>query len=246
MALTLTFVAGFVDVVGYLSAYHAFAANMTGNTVHLGQALITGERSVTLLMLGTVTAFLCGSIAGRTVMEAAWRFRLRTVASITLALEAGLILIFLMWTGHAPPAVKGAQDFSGQAWLLLLLAGAMGLQTATITRIGSLTIHTTFVTGMLNKLAQLSSHLLFNLYERAKSSYQARTPGIKGGTHARQAAFVASIWLLYVCGPGGGTWGYFRWGAKALCAPVTLLIISIGLDQVHPLSIEEERDQAER
>jgi hypothetical protein len=29
----------------------------------------------------------------------------------------------------------------------------MGTQTATLTRIGPLTIHTTFVTGMLNKFA---------------------------------------------------------------------------------------------
>ena len=35
----------------------------------------------------------------------------------------------------------------------------MGLQTATVTRIRAPTVHTTFVTGMLNKLAQLISHL---------------------------------------------------------------------------------------
>ena len=41
----------------------------------------------------------------------------------------------------------------------------MGFEIATVTRIGALTVHTTFVTGMLNKLAQLISPLLFRSYD---------------------------------------------------------------------------------
>lgn len=43
MAVLLTFVAGWVDIVGYLAVYHLFTANMTGTTVHLGHDLITGH-----------------------------------------------------------------------------------------------------------------------------------------------------------------------------------------------------------
>ena len=50
----------------------------------------------------------------------------------------------------------------------------MGLQTATLTRIGPLTIHTTFVTGMLNKFAQLLAHGMYHAYDllRARSDRQ--------------------------------------------------------------------------
>lgn len=45
--------------------------------------------------------------------------------------------------------------------ILSLFAGAMGIQTATLTRIGPLTVHTTFVTGRRNKLAQLVTRWIF-------------------------------------------------------------------------------------
>jgi hypothetical protein len=45
----------------------------------------------------------------------------------------------------------------GLFWSLATLAAAMGIQTATLTGIGPLTAHTTFVTGMINKLAALES-----------------------------------------------------------------------------------------
>jgi uncharacterized membrane protein YoaK (UPF0700 family) len=42
-ALALTWVAGFVDVVGYMVLYRVFVANMTGNTIALGQGLTAGD-----------------------------------------------------------------------------------------------------------------------------------------------------------------------------------------------------------
>ena len=39
VALALTWIAGFVDMVGYLVLYRVFVANMTGNTIALGQII---------------------------------------------------------------------------------------------------------------------------------------------------------------------------------------------------------------
>ena len=43
VALVLSFAAASVDIVGYLSAYQMFTAHMTGNTIHLGNALFNGN-----------------------------------------------------------------------------------------------------------------------------------------------------------------------------------------------------------
>jgi uncharacterized membrane protein YoaK (UPF0700 family) len=247
IALTLTFVSGYADIVGYLSVYHAFSANMTGNTVHFGHQLVSGAWVAAMLSLSIVAAFLCGSILGRGIMEVASRIRLRTVATVNLALEAALFLVFIALAGTTARGAGSSATVPGQAWLLLLLAAAMGLQTATITRIGSLTIHTTFVTGMLNKFAQLVSHLLFHYYDEKRSTAREHHElMVRRNSRLRQAGFVGSIWVLYVCGATGGTWAYFRWGNSALYVPVGLLLLSIGIDQARPLSIEEERDQSER
>src|SRR5438477_4280508 len=61
--ILLTFVTGLVDAVTYLGFGHVFAANMTGNVIVLGFALVgTGDISAT----GSVVS-LAGFIAGATV-----------------------------------------------------------------------------------------------------------------------------------------------------------------------------------
>jgi len=220
---------------------------MTGDTVHFGRELVSGSWVTALFFLSVVLVFLGGSILGRGIMEAAARIRLRTVASVNMALEASLVVIFIVIAGNAVRSSNPSHALPGNAWFLLILAAAMGLQTATITRIGSLTIHTTFVTGMLNKFAQQVSHLLFNYYDSTKASGQERQEHTaRRNSRFRQAAFVGSIWVFYVGGAAAGTWGYFQWGSIALYGPVGLLLLSTGIDQMHPLSIEEERDQSER
>lgn len=241
IALMLTFVSGYVDIVGFVAAYHLFSANMTGNTVHLGQDLVMHAWWESLLAFSVVAAFVGGSIAGRAMMEVAARLRWRTVATVNLALETSLILAFALSAGNIP-AASGKAALSGNSWLLLMLAAAMGLQTATITRIGSLTIHTTFVTGMLNKFSQQVSHLLFDLYDVGPGNeHKSQMKGEVG-----QMLFVGSIWVLYLMGATAGTAAHLRWGNPALYLPVGLLLISILVDQTRPLSMEEEKDQFER
>ena len=43
VAIALTWIAGFVDIVGYVVLYRVFVANMTGNTIALGRGLVEGD-----------------------------------------------------------------------------------------------------------------------------------------------------------------------------------------------------------
>ena len=157
VALLLTFAAGCVDIIGYLAIYHTFTAHMTGTTVRLGQ------KSHLWTLARSSERHLCHRrVHGRldirrTVIEIGARTRVRSIASITLLLEAGLITAVVPVFGHSSELpVLG---------LLAMLAAAMGLQTATLTKVGALNVHTTFVTGILDKLAQLLSQLLFLTYD---------------------------------------------------------------------------------
>ncbi len=231
VALLLTFTAGCVDVIGYLNLFHTFTANMTGETVHLGEHLVGRHWANVTLAGGLVAAFLMGSILGRALIEVGSRRRMRSVATWALLLEAILITAVGLRTSELPPT--GA---------LVMLAAAMGLQTATLTRVGSLTVHTTFVTGMLNKLAQLLSHGAFLTYDllRGRPTADRRSETI------RQARFIFSIWLLYLTGAATGAWMNSAWGLRSLLLPVLVVLLTIIVDQIAPLSIEEERDQSER
>jgi uncharacterized membrane protein YoaK (UPF0700 family) len=246
VALLLSFVAGSVDVVGFLTLHYVFTAHVSGTTAHLGIDLAGHEWSEAAIAAAVVGAFFCGSVMGRIIIEIGARVQFRRIASVTLALEALLLALFVleMRTGtlsHFSPSVQRV------CWLLGSLGCAMGLQTATLTRIGPLTIHTTFVTGMLNKLSQLVSHVLFETY-----SLHRPAAGRQGHwrerrrTAASQATFIAGIWFIYLAGALVGAFLDSHFGPPALYLGVILLSCAIAVDGVRPLSLEEERDQSER
>ncbi|HZP62027.1 MAG TPA: YoaK family protein [Terriglobales bacterium] len=243
VALLLTFVAGVVDIVGYLGIYHIFTAHLTGTTVHLGHDLMQRNWAAAAMAGSVVAGFFFGSVAGRAVIEAGARAHFHRVASLNLAAEAALLAVFVPLSRMEPTAATPAMCL-----LLAILAIAMGVQTATVTRIGALTIHTTFVTGMVNKLAQLVSHILFHSYDmfRATNSRQKDYFARMRHSNSQQAWFIFSIWLLYLAGAIAGTALYSRIQLNAMYMPAGLLVLTIATDQVKPLSLQEERDQMER
>jgi uncharacterized membrane protein YoaK (UPF0700 family) len=243
VALGLTFAAGMVDIVGYIAVFHLFVANMTGDTVHLGHNLVIGNWNQAARAAIIIAAFIIGSIIGRSIIEVGARRRFRRVATITLLFEACLILI-LIWTTPLNLALR-PEGLGRICWMLALLALAMGVQTATLTRIGALTIHTTFVTGMLNKLAQSISQWLFWMHDQRRElrgwADFLRSSG--KNPSARTAVFMSGIWLFYVSGSLVGTWMSLEWSVRSLYLPAALLALAAAVDQLQPLSLEEERDQ---
>jgi uncharacterized membrane protein YoaK (UPF0700 family) len=247
VALVLTFVSGLVDVVGYVGIFHLFAAHVTGTTVHLGRAIVLGRRMDVIAACSIVAAFFLGDVVGRGIIEAGARRRFRNIASVTLGIQAALIAFVA--------AAHVAGERSGAAWIhgagqvyayLAILAGAMGMQTATLTGVGPLTVHTTFVTGMVNKLAQLVSRILFRSYDFLRGRGDTPKKRTEQSAERQQAAFIFSIWIFYVLGAAGGTASYMKWGFRALFVAIAGLIAGIATDLVKPLSVEEEQEQSER
>ncbi len=231
IALLLTLAAGCVDIVGFLTLYHIFTAHMTGATVHVSASAVEAHWIDAWHGAVVIVAFTAGSIVGRGVIEYGARKRVRSIASATLLLEAFLIAAVILGMGDGGRSV---------AWAILL-ASAMGLQTATLTRVGSLTVHTTFVTGMLNKFAQLISHAAFISYDRIRGRMSESGPA----QAFRQAGFIFSVWMMYLAGAAIGSSLVPRWQIRTLLLPLCTIVAAIVMDQVIPLSIEEERDEVE-
>lgn len=247
VALLFAFTAGFIDIVGYITVYHVFVAHMTGITVHLGNRLVTRSWPDAARAGSVLGSFIAGSIMGRALIEMGARRRIRTAATAAIGAELLLVLAFL-WFGSSVLKQFAAQamPLSTACLLLVLLAAAMGLQTATLTRIGPLTIHTTFVTGMLNKLAQEVTRWLFWVHDSWRQHLSFRAFVRSSGKQAsfRNALFMAAIWFSYAVGSVAGTWTNSRWRLTALYLPAFILLVSIAADQLQPLSIEEEKDRS--
>jgi uncharacterized membrane protein YoaK (UPF0700 family) len=246
VALLLTLAAGYVDIVGFLGVYHTFTAQMTGTTVHLGSWLAEHNWGGATVAGTVIAAFVLGSIAGRILIEMGSRRGVRSIATVTLALETLLLAAFIPLASRATDA--GLARPASAAALLAMLAAAMGLQTATLTRVGPLTVHTTFVTGMLNKLAQLVAHLILHTYDllRAKLSDEKLIHQQNQRQALHNALFIFGIWCCYLAGAVAGRFMESRWKVQALYVPILLLLIGIAVDRWRPLSLEEGQDQPEK
>jgi uncharacterized membrane protein YoaK (UPF0700 family) len=246
-ALLLTSVGGFVDAVGWLTLLQVFTANMSGNSIHVGMA--TGNLDFsTVRRFGCAIATYVGAlILTRIALEIGARVGLRRIASLTFAIEALLLLTFRY---VAPPLQDGqVANHASPAYLgmVALLAFAMGMQTATMTHIGSLTVYTTFVTGTLTKCAESVARVVFWMYDAVKAG---RPLSHTVGTLLQQpdavgSVFLLAVWICYIVGAATGTITKYRWGLRAMYFPVGVLMCLVVLDLIRPIAGKEERRQAE-
>lgn len=244
IALSLTTVGGFVDAVGYIALFEIFTANMSGNSVHIGMYLGQRDWPNLLRPLCAVAAYFVGVVLTRITIQVAGRNGIRRIASFTLAVEALLLVFF----ARATPAMHLGQIVEQRSpayfALVALLAFSMGVQTATLTHVGTLTIYTTFVTGTLIKLTESFTRVLFWAYDTLS---QTGTSGIVrlAARHkdVREGTMLASTWTCYVLGAALGTIGKQRWELRALYVPVAALVAFIVVDQFRPIDVEEEQHQ---
>jgi uncharacterized membrane protein YoaK (UPF0700 family) len=144
----LTVVAGLVDAVSYLGLGHVFVANMTGNVVFLG-FVAGGARDISAaLSLVAIASFAVGALAGGRLgwNTSEHRGRLLAVSSCVQAVAVGGALLVSL-------ASFGVRDGISAHALVLLLAFAMGLQTATARRLGVPDLTTTVLTLTVTGLA---------------------------------------------------------------------------------------------
>lgn len=245
VALCLTSIGGFVDAVGYIALFQIFTANMSGNSVHLGMYLANRDWAGFLRPACAVASYVSAMIITRVAVQVAGRRRVRSIASLTLAVEALLLLLF----ARATPAMHLGQvaDLQSSAYftLVAILAFAMGVQTGTLTHIGALTVYTTFVTGTLTKFAESFTRALFWAYDYLRlsgrmSQVVSSAPQQKD---VRTSAFLALVWLCYLIGAMLGAIATYRWELRSLYLPAVLLVVFIVIDQFYPLGMEEERRQ---
>jgi len=148
LAIALAAVAGFVDVVGYLTLHHLFTAHMTGNTSKLGVALGHGDLSAALPLAVVPFLFMAGIAAGTTCVVAGRRWA-------ALALQAALVAAYMAYGStvvrHGTVPDHTASGFYALAALATV---ALGLQTAALTEVHGATVRTSYISGVLTNIAQ--------------------------------------------------------------------------------------------
>jgi len=117
-AIALTFVAGYVDALGWLTLDRVFTAQMSGNLVLLAVHIVAGESGHTWLQADALIAFFGGLVITGSAIEIGMRRRWRRIFIAALALEFFLLLCFARPARRCfPAAAENGQMPVGQPML---------------------------------------------------------------------------------------------------------------------------------
>ena len=151
LLVLLTVVTGLVDAVSYLALGHVFVANMTGNIVFLGFAVVDAEDFSGPASLTATAAFLLGALVGGRLgsRHGAHRGRLFAATLLIETLLVALALALILAAVASTPVERYL--------VIAALSLAMGLQNATARRLAVPDLTTTVLTLTLTGFAADSS-----------------------------------------------------------------------------------------
>ncbi len=242
LAAFLTWIAGFVDAVGYISLGHIYTANMSGNTVAIGIHAVSREWAEMLWRIWPVVTYFGGLLFCRLLITYGARRRIRRIATPALLFEVGLLLPVCLIQGSIKhPTAELSFVYVG------LLAVAMGIQNAALTHFSTLTVHTGFVTGTLLKSAENAAKYLTWVWDQVRRHEQPLNLIIRRS--GQQRAFLMMVWLCliwaaYVIGACCGAFGDHTFSLRSLLVPIVCLGGVSAVDLNRPLAVREEEEQS--
>jgi uncharacterized membrane protein YoaK (UPF0700 family) len=206
LLLALTLVTGLVDAVSILALGRVFVANMTGNVVFAGFAIVGAPGFSLSASLFALAGFLAGAATGGRLTSRVGHDRALHLRA-AMAAELGLVVVALVIavTSGDPAASHGTLHFPAPApafgavvtdVLALLLAIAMGVQNATARKFAVPDLTTTVLTMTLTGIGADSStgrrsHVL--LTRRLLAVATMLAGGILGGWLVLQVSAVAAL-----------------------------------------------------
>ena len=148
LLVVMTVISGLVDAFSYLVLGHVFVANMTGNVIFLGFALVGVRGFSVATSLVALGAFVVGALGG-----GLFHRRLGSRAGRHLAVAAGIQLILLVAALVLCAAVGGSVKGALRDGLVAVLAMALGVQTATARGLAVPDLPTTVLTMTITGIA---------------------------------------------------------------------------------------------
>ena len=234
IALALAVIGGFVDAVGYLALFHLFTAHMSGNTASAGSDLAELEWSAALRSGIPIATFVAGVCLGALVKQEGIRRGLRSWFAITCVLEC-LLLGALMAFGHGPNGALLEQISPQYVLLVALPCMAMGIQSASFQRVGSVGVRTTFVTGILTGFGEELVSGVYHLRRQPNSLSGTEVSVSAPGQATRERAMLfGGLWLAYLVGGLLAGIGLRVWQLNTLIVPVVGLVVLALVDVLRP------------
>ena len=209
ISIGLAFVGGYADAASFLMA-HTFTGHLTGNSVLAAVSAASKEWSLAGDRLLAAVVFLAGILVsltlGRFIPSRLKRYSLAISLSIeiVLILSAGLLL---------------SDQVGNEQLFIVCMCLAMGIQNDALRKTNGVSVHSTYMTGMVTTLVQKSFQYFFPKQSADDAS----------AMHSTSVAvrILAPMWLSFLIGAVAGAVivaSFHRGGLLILVLPLVILI----------------------
>ena len=202
----LSFVAGYVDVVGFAALFGLFTAHVTGNFIMIGVQMIGASEGLVSKLLALPTFVL--AVACSRWAETALTRRGAPVATILLLAQCVLLVGFMATGLAAVPLTDPAASLVVVCGLLGVMA--MGIQNATSRTLLADAGPTTIMTGN-------TAQIVIDLVDLPSAAPEARA------AIRRRLRKMGPAVAGFAAGAVAGALAYAHWSFWSLVAPTVLL-----------------------
>lgn len=251
LAISLSWVAGYTNVVTFVLCGGVVVSHTTGNVTHFAERVGALDFHAAAYFGWLILTFLLGAVCSAVMTERAWRRGARSRYILPMAVQALLLSVMAIGVDfHHRLPVQNALSSGHHLWTLYWITGvgslAMGLQNATITRISGAVVRTTHLTGVVTDIGIESVQLLLWYRDRTRTGRIGRLQRLirlsKRNPTVLRLALLASILGSFLFGAVVGTFVFHRWPHLALVAPVLFLLWIILMDWLKPIADLRELD----
>ena len=213
LSLGLAFVGGYGDAAGFVLA-DAFTGHVTGNLVLAAISVAGHDWRTCLRRLSAVALFLMGIVVGL-ILERPGATKLFG-SPLPAAMGAEVVLIAAAYSALTSHLAARLELFIG------CMSLALGLQNGALRRAGGVSVHTTYLTGMITDVITTEAE-----------KYNSRATGSDESVPNPKVSLLCSIWLAFVLGAATGAAMVLRLKAVGIFGAALLLLV-IGVARPEP------------
>ena len=200
----LAFVGGYADAASFVLA-KTFTGHVTGNLVLAAIAVAANDWRATLGPFSAIVTFLIGIFLSVLIVRPLKAWSSWPLLPTIMGIEVILIVAasFALSSGLA----------HGVGIFVIFLSLALGLQNGAFRRVGGISVHTTYLTGMITSLIATEAEQYAS--EEVPRDVRAQDPKIE---------LLCGIWTAFVLGAGVGAAMSFHFKALGILGAALLLI----------------------